>query len=114
MVSNSRFIQMAMFYKNVEEVPHFERKSFRISSKIFATLDEALNQAVVKLSEVDQSVFCLDNEDAVVPVPGKWGQKGWTIIELSEVYESVCQEMLRTAYCEVAPEYLANDYRHKL
>ena len=114
MVSNSRFRQLALGYKEVEELPHFEKTSFRVNNKIFATLHPEYNQGILKLSLVDQEMFSLDNEDAVVPVPNKWGKQGWTVIELSEVHEGVCIEMLRSAYCENAPMELADAYRHKI
>ena len=31
---------------------------------------------MVKLSLVDQSVFCDMNKDAIYPVPGGWGKQG--------------------------------------
>jgi hypothetical protein len=40
------------------EAPHFEATSFRVNKKIFATLGEAKDRAVVKLTREQQEMMC--------------------------------------------------------
>mgnify|MGYP003577946137 CR=1 FL=1 len=40
MVSIETFRELAMSFPNATEEPHFEKTSFRINKKIFATFDE--------------------------------------------------------------------------
>lgn len=104
MVSIDAFRKIALSFDNVTEQPHFEKQSFRIGSKIFATLDEKAKRVVVKLSEVDQSVFCTYDSSIIYPVPGKWGLQGWTMIELSHVPKSMLKDALQTAHQTLASD----------
>lgn len=102
---------MAMSYEKVEEMPHFEKASFRVNKKIFLTLDEKTNRACVKLSEIDQDVFSTMAKEMIYPVPNKWGKQGWTFVELSSIKKEVFKELLITSYCTVAPKALSEKYR---
>lgn len=97
----------ALSFPETSEQPHFEKPSFRIGKKIFATLDVTKNQACIKLSPKDQDIFCLADKSVIFPVPNKWGQQGWTFINLDKVSDALLFEALKTAYCEVAPKKLA-------
>lgn len=102
MVSTETFIQLIMSFPEVSEQPHFEKTSFRVNKKIFATLNEESNEACIKLSKVDQHVFSTFDKSAIFPVPNKWGKQGWTIIKLSETREDILTDAVRTAYCGLA------------
>ncbi|MBL0743156.1 MmcQ/YjbR family DNA-binding protein [Chryseolinea lacunae] len=93
--------------------PHFEKTSFRIRKKIFATLDVPGQKAVVKLSAIDQSVFSKYDDAIIYPVPGAWGKQGWTMIELKTVRKSIFKDALHTAYATVAPKTLAEQVDKK-
>lgn len=108
MISINTFRKFALSLPEVTEEPHFEKTSFRVKKKIFATYDAANNRACVKLSEIDQDVFCLADKSAVYPVPNKWGKQGWTLIELKKVKKELFEDALVTAYCEVAPKGLGD------
>ena len=95
-------------FPEVSESPHFHKSSFRVKKKIFATLDTQKSDLVVKLSLVDQSVFSDMLSGHVYPVPGKWGTKGWTIVQYTQLKEEVLEDILKTAFKEVAPTRLAN------
>lgn len=100
-----------MALTEVTEEPHFEKSSFRVKKKIFCTLDQSKRQAVLKLNESDQSVFCAYDPEAVYPVVGAWGKKGWTAFELSKTHADLFKDALTTAYCTVAPKKLAEAHR---
>ena len=97
----------ALSFPEVIQQPHFERTSFRVRKKIFATLDTVDQKVVVKLSEVDQSVFSDYNPSIIYPVPGGWGKRGATVIELKKVRKAMFKDALQTAYCMVAPKVLS-------
>lgn len=42
MFSIESFRKLAMSFPNATELPHFEKTSFRINKKIFATFDEKI------------------------------------------------------------------------
>ena len=101
MVSIDTFRKLAMSFPNVTEAPHFEKTSFRINKKIFATFDEKNNTAILKLNEIDQSVFCASSEMIFYPIPNKWGKQGWTIVELSKVRTEMFEDALILSYQNV-------------
>lgn len=102
MVSIETFRKLALSFENAAEEPHFEKTSFRVKKKIFATYDEKKNQAVLKFNEIDQSVFCASSEMIFYPIPNKWGKQGWTIVELSKVRPEMFADALLLSYQSVA------------
>src|SRR5258708_4009309 len=102
MVSISSFRKTALAFDEATEQPHFEKTSFRVNKKIFATLDEAKQIVVVKLSAEEQAVFCLYDKTVIYPVPGKWGLQGATMIELKKVKKEMLLDALTVSYCNTA------------
>lgn len=102
MVTIASFRQLALSFPGTEEKPHFERKAFRIKKGIFVTLLEEKQQACVKLSLIEQSVFCAFDKDIIYPVNNKWGQQGWTVIELKKVKKGMLKDALTVAYTEMS------------
>ena len=97
MVSIETFRQLALSFPDAEELPHFEKASFRIRKKIFATLDVKNNRACLMLSPVDQSVFCAFDPSVIYPVPNKWGKHGATFVELKKVRKDMLKDALTQA-----------------
>ncbi len=100
MVDIETFKQMALSFDGALELPHFEKASFRINNKIFATLDVVNERACVKLNENDQSVFCTINKAIIYAVNNKWGKQGWTLIELKNVRKTILKDALSKSYLE--------------
>lgn len=98
MVSIAQFRQLALALPQATELPHFEITSFRFNKKIFATLWEKENKAMLKLSLVDQSVFCAFDKTVFYPVPNKWGKQGATFVELKKVRKDMLTDALNCAY----------------
>jgi len=111
MVNIEIFRKLALAFEEAEELPHFEKTSFRVNKKIFATLNPKNGQVVVKFSLIDQSVFCAIDPLIIYPVPGKWGLQGWTMIDLKKVHKALLAEALTTSYRTVAPKRLAEKYK---
>jgi predicted DNA-binding protein (MmcQ/YjbR family) len=105
--------QMALSFPETTEEPHFEKTSFRVKNKIFATYDAASNQACIKLSEIDQNVFSLVNKEAIYQVPNKWGKQGWTFVKLHLIDNELFTDALTTAYCVVSPKKLSDQVKQK-
>jgi len=111
MVSIDTFRKLALSFPETNEAPHFEKTSFRVNKKIFATYDEKNNRACIKLSEIDQDVFSSSDKTIIYAVPNKWGKQGWTFVEMQKVKKVLFIDALTTAYCEVAPKKLAEQIR---
>lgn len=104
----------ALSLPQTTEEPHFEKPSFRVKKKIFATYEKKNNRLCLKLSEIDQSVFSTIDKNSIYPVPNKWGKQGWTFVELDKLDNEVLKDALTTAYCRVAPQKLAEDYKNMI
>jgi predicted DNA-binding protein (MmcQ/YjbR family) len=111
MVSIETFRKLALSFPETTEEPHFEKTSFRVKKKIFATYDGVRKRACLKLSETDQNVFSSADKTTIFPVHNKWGKQGWTVIEMSKVHKDLFRDALSMAYCEVAPSKLADQVR---
>lgn len=108
MVDLEAFRHMALSFEEATEEPHFEKVSFRIRKKIFATLDLDKKTAVLKLNEDLQAQFSETNENVIYPVKGAWGKQGWTVMELASIDKATAQQALKEAYCTVAPRSLTS------
>jgi predicted DNA-binding protein (MmcQ/YjbR family) len=107
MINLETFRQMALSFPEAIEAPHFEKPSFRVNKKIFATYDQVNQRVCLNLSAKDQDLFSVYDKSAIYPIPNKWGQQGWTFVELSKVRDDMLADALSSAYCTVAPAKLA-------
>ncbi|MEO5890507.1 MAG: MmcQ/YjbR family DNA-binding protein [Ferruginibacter sp.] len=99
MVNIETFKNLALSFPEAVEKPHFEKTSFRIEKgKIYATLDTASAIACLKLTEIDQSIFCAIDAAIIYPVDNKWGKQGWTLIELKKVKKTILKDALAKSY----------------
>ena len=89
---------LAMSFPGVEEKDHWGKPSFRFKEKIFATLWVGENRAMLKLSLINQSVFCAFDNAVFFPVPGGWGKQGATFVDLKSVRKNMFKDALSTAY----------------
>jgi predicted DNA-binding protein (MmcQ/YjbR family) len=101
MVSLEAFRKLALSFKDAEEKPHFHLASFRVKKKIFATLWAKEKRAMIKLPVVEQSVFCSYDNEVFFPVPGAWGKKGATFVDLQKVKTKILKEALTIAYNDI-------------
>jgi hypothetical protein len=113
MVSTGTVRQLALSFPETDEYPHFHLTAFRVKKKIFCTIHAKDNKVMVKLSPLDQSVFCAFDKNIIYPVPGGWGKKGATFIDLSKIKKTMFKDALTTAYCTVAPKILAEKFLPK-
>src|SRR6266480_4204684 len=110
MISIEQARQAALLLPETEEYRHFHLPAFRVGKKIFATIHEDKHFMMVKLSLIDQSVFCSFNKEIIFPVPGGWGRHGATFINLKKVKKVVFMDALTTAWKNIAPPKLVAKY----
>jgi hypothetical protein len=113
MVSIETVRQLALSFPETDEHPHFDRRAFRVKKKIFATLSEKDMTLNLKLTLVDQSVFCAFDNTVIYPVAGGWGRMGFTTVNLKKVKKAMFKDALTVAYCTTAPPKLAEKYLPK-
>jgi hypothetical protein len=99
MLSVDEARKLAMSFPGTVKRPHFDRASFRANDKrIFMTLKEDQQLAVLMLTPEDQSVFIKSPDGAVYPVPNKWGLNGATIFNLNKVKKGLFKDALNCAF----------------
>jgi hypothetical protein len=98
MITTKAFRKLALSFPGATEAPHFERTSFRVGTKIFATLMEKTSVATLRLTPEQQTVFMEMARQAFTPVPGKWGLQGWTFMDLDKAKKAIVMEALDIAY----------------
>ncbi len=86
------------------EEGHFEKPSFRVATKIFCTLHTDQPRIALKLDPEDQAH--LADGEAVRPVDGAWGRKGWTYAYYERIEAERLAALLRLAWSTVAPKRL--------
>ncbi len=97
-----QFSELALSFPHTMSAPHFDRTAFKVVGKrIFATMHTQSETANLKLSPIDQSVYCLINKTAIYPVNNKWGLSGWTTFNLSTIDSQLMLDALHTAYEDV-------------
>ncbi len=102
MVTFPTFQQLALSFPDAEQEPHFHLVSFRFRKKIFATYREKEQWAMLKLPLPEQSVFCAFDHAVFFPVPGSWGAKGATFVDLKKLRKDMFKDALTVAYNAVA------------
>src|SRR5436190_20314915 len=110
MVSIATARMLALSFPETDEVPHFDRRAFRVKKKIFITLQEKDNVACFMFRPEHQSVFCAFDKSIFYAVPGGWGLKGSTYVNLKKVSKSMFKDAVTVAYCTKAPSKLAEQY----
>lgn len=84
---------------NATEEPHFDKSAYKLKGKIFATFNIENKWITIRLTPEQQAIFC-ENE-AIYPVPNKWGTHGWTHVDLNRIKKSEFIEVLEVAYRNV-------------
>ena len=113
MISLEQARKAALSLPEVEEKSHFHIPDFRIKNKIYATLHEDKHLMMVKLSLKDQSVFCSFKKEVIFPVPGGWGRKGATFINLKKIKKEMLIDALTCAWKRNASSKLSKKYFEK-
>jgi hypothetical protein len=106
MITQSQYRALALALPEAAESGHFDVADFRVRGKIFATLREADGRAVVKLTLDQQGLLAETMPGVVSPVPGTWGLKGWTRLDLAAASEDDARHLLEIAWRNVAPKRL--------
>lgn len=98
--------KLALELPEAQEQPHFDKPSFRVRGKIFATLSAPEQRLTLKLAAADQMALNLLDGDACKPVPGYWGAQGWTEVYLAHIGKEQLRGLLLQSWKQVAPKRL--------
>src|SRR5687768_4984546 len=103
----NRFRKMALSLLEASEASHMGHPDFRVGGKIFATLGYPSDEyGCVSLAPQQQAEFVQDEPEAFVPVKGKWGARGATMVRLKSATKKSAKEALVAAWRNTAPKKL--------
>jgi hypothetical protein len=111
MITPDQIRQIALSLPEAEEKLHFERASFCIRKKIFATLSEDETEAVLKLTIEEQTALVAADPQTFFLVG--WNQQGWIGVKLASVDAEEMEQLLVTAWRNVAPKRIAALFEEK-
>ena len=94
---------IALGFDGVEEADHHGIPSFRVRGRIFCTLRAAEGRMMVKLEPEDQHNFSAAQPSAIAPVPGYWGRKGSTFVDLARSDAATVETLLKLAWSRFTP-----------
>ncbi len=101
---------IALSLPEAQEHPHFDRPSFRVRGRIFATLppvgEDGIRKVVLKLPVLVKESLTETDPDAVVSL-GNWDRGGWTQLDIGRMDEARLADLTRLAWRQVAPKKLA-------
>lgn len=101
---------LALLLPDAIEGAHQGHPDFRVGGRIFATLWPDEQRVVVRLTRRTQAERVAANPAVVEPVPGSWGARGWTSVELHAADEEMLRSVLLSAWRTVAPAALLTRY----
>lgn len=111
MVTLERLRELTLSFPETTEEQHFEKTSFSVKKKLFATYDPQKKITCVKLNVADQEA--LSSSDIIYPIQNSSDEAGWTNVDMGKVHKDMFKEALTKAYCEAAPLKLATMVQEK-
>ena len=101
---------LALLLPHVTQGAHMGHPDFRVAGRIFATLWTDEDRVVVKLTPEMQAVLTEAEPSLFEPIPGSWGKRGWTNLDLVDADEETVRSALLAAWMAVAPSALVAEY----
>ena len=108
------FRKLALSLPEAHEAPHFERTSFRVGKKIFATMLATDGEVMVKVASQDRIRALLAAEPDVFFDYGGWTWRlGALGVRLRLVDAKLLRELVTEAWLHVAPKRTLPGKRRK-
>ena len=104
-MSPAAFRKLALSMPGAREEPHFQRTSFRVGKKIFATMTADGQEAMVPVHPIDRCLAILESDPDVYIDHGGWTRRNGSLgIRLAKVSSTHVAELVQDAWRRVAPK----------
>jgi hypothetical protein len=97
MMTAAEFRDIALSFDGVSEQQHFDRVAFK-AKRIFASIAPDQKTSNLLLSLEDQQLRCTIHATVLSPIPNKWGQRGWTTLNLATADVGLAYSVLHAAW----------------
>lgn len=103
-MTRTLFRKLALSLPEAHEAPHFERASFRVGKKIFATLTADGTEAMVRVSPPERLFALLSGRPDVFFDFGGWTVRHGSLgVRLAKVDSRLMRELLIDSWSRLAP-----------
>ena len=102
MVSLETFRKSAMNLPGAEEAMHFNLVVFGVRKKNFASFDPRIGELSLKLQKSDPKRLDGIERGVLTIAPGKYGEHGWTTVDLARMDKPEFLALLEIAHRAVA------------
>lgn len=97
------FRKLALSMEGASEQPHFERTSFRVGKRIFATMSADGKEAMVTVKPVERCWLLIDADPAAFFDHGGWTQRNGALgVRLAKADAKLLRELVREAWQRIA------------
>jgi hypothetical protein len=97
--------RLALGQPEAVEQPHFDRSSFRVRGKIFATIRAGEGTTNLALPPKFAASLLETEPKAVRPI--NWGSvRGWVSVDLAALRPGLLEQLIEAAWSRVAPKAL--------
>lgn len=97
--------RFALSLPEAHEAPHFERASFRVGKKIFATLTRDGREAMVKLPSPDDTEELLSSQPETFFSYGTWTTRNGALgVRLAKAEAALLRQLVTEAWRSIAPK----------
>jgi hypothetical protein len=104
MVTGAAFRKLALSFPDAHEEPHFERTSFRVGKKIFATMTGDGLEAMVKVAPIERVEALLGADPKMFFSYGSWTMRGGALgVRLPSADANRLKALLSDAWKTIAP-----------
>lgn len=98
------FRALCLSMPRATETPHFERTSFRVGTRIFATMAKDGSEAMIPVKPVERALRMIEAEPARYLEYGGWTRRlGSLGVRLAQADPKVVRSLLTEAFERVAP-----------
>lgn len=101
MISLETFKELSAALPGTAESLHFGRIMFGVGKKNFASFDPRKGELALLLSLADPARAAAIEQGLAEPAPGKYGQEGWTTVDLERMDKRSFRKFLESAHSEV-------------
>jgi hypothetical protein len=109
MISTETVARLALALPGAEQGAHFDVTDFRVGNKIFCTLPKP-GRMGMRIG-TDEQAALIGDEPATFSRPNnKYGQTGWTFVDLATVDQQQLGELITDAWRRLAPKKLLTAY----
>lgn len=106
-MTGKAFRAMAMKLPEAHEEPHFERTSFRVGKKIFATMTNDAAEAMVRVSPRQKLYALLKEHPEVFFSYGGWTERNGSLgIRLPQADPEMLKPLVLESWRHIAPKRL--------